>query len=148
MAGHPNRKRNMRRLRLQCSINFNGYEERIKAVTAGRNLVQAATRAAGSQTPLHHMRCTSSSLTWQEEERTGHSLLGEPMAQDSRRQQGLVMQRRKREKISVGHVSRQYRLAPCLPSLLCRRARGYSVHLENLSSSSILSLAPGFRLPS
>ena len=34
-----------------------------------------------------------------------------------------------------------------LPSLLCRRARGFSAHLETLASSSILSPTLGFGLP-
>lgn len=45
-------------------------------------------------------------------------LQDEPVAQDSRRQQGLMTHRRKQEEkkaASVGHVSRQHRLAPCSP---------------------------------
>lgn len=71
----------------------------------------------------------------------------ELMAQDRMRQQGLMLKRRKhKKKMSAGRVSRQRRLAPWLPSLLCRRPRGYSGPLETLASSSVLSPAPGFGL--
>lgn len=70
--------------------------------------------------PFTAMGRTSSSHTHGERvmSRAPLNLLqDEPVAQDSRRQQGLVMRRRKqaKERTTVGRLSRQHRLAPCLP---------------------------------